>query len=183
MNRDQRSDSRNSGAKRFGRFAILVVCVLIGAMWVYAFVFASRESINQIKDEQWAKRSQFRCEQAATERTALTDFTRIDENDPSTLRQRADIVDRATETLERMINDIARDSPSDEKGQALVPMWISDYRQYIEDRRDYTAELRSGRLPTFSETKVDGVPISERIGKFARENKMRACQPPFDLVV
>jgi hypothetical protein len=96
---------------------------------------------------------------------------------------RADLVDKATDTLETMLNDIESDQPSTEKGLALVPKWIADYRLYIEDRRDYTAELRTGSLPTFSETLVDDVPVSERVGKFARENKMRACQPPFDLIL
>jgi hypothetical protein len=183
MNRTPAPRPTQTGLRRLARFAVITACVFIGAMWVYAFLFASRESINKINDAQWAQRSQVRCQQAATERTALTDFTRIDEKDASTLLQRAIIVDKATDTLEAMVSDIAKDTPSDAKGQALVPMWIADYRTYIEDRRDYTEDLRAGRLPTFAETKVDGVPISERIGKFARENKMRACQPPFDLVV
>ena len=169
--------------QRLGRLSILVACLLIGAMWVYAFVFASRESINNIHDDEWSARSQTRCEQAATERTALADMTRIDENDPRTLLMRADLVDKATDSLEQMVNEIEKDKPSTEKGLALVPKWIGDYRTYIQDRRDYANELRLGELTTFSEKLVDDVPVSERIGKFARENEMRACQPPFDLIL
>lgn len=172
-----------SRLRSLGRIAIIGACVLIGAMWVYAFVFASRESINRIYDDEWSARSQTRCEQAATERTALSDLTRIDENDPQTLLMRASLVDKATDSLEQMVNDLEKDPPSTEKGIALVPKWIADYRIYIEDRRDYANELRTGELTTFSETLVDDVPVSERIGKFARENEMRACQPPFDLIL
>jgi hypothetical protein len=180
---DKRPPKSSSSFQRIGRLIVVIACVLIGAMWLYAFVFASRESINRIYDDEWAARSQTRCEQAATQRTALANLTRIDENDPATLMVRADLVDKATDTLETMLNDIESDQPSTEKGLALVPKWIADYRLYIEDRRDYTAELRTGSLPTFSETLVDDVPVSERVGKFARENKMRACQPPFDLIL
>lgn len=174
---------RRTQLQRLGRLSILVACLLIGAMWVYAFVFASRESINRIYDDEWSARSQTRCEQAASERTALQDMTRIDENDPQTLMMRADLVDKATDSLERMVDAIEKDPPSTEKGVALVPKWIDDYRTYIQDRRDYANELRGGQLTTFSETLVDDVPVSERIGKFARENEMRACQPPFDLIL
>lgn len=177
------SPPSRTNLQRLGRLSILIACIFIGAMWVYAFVFASRESINKIYDDEWSARSQTRCEQSATERTALTDMTRIDEDDPQSLAIRADLVDRATDSIEEMVNDIEADKPSTEKGLALVPKWINDYRTYIEDRRDYANELRTGALPTFSETLVDEVPVSERLGKFARENEMRACQPPFDLIL
>jgi len=62
-----------------------------------------------------------------------------------------------------------------------VPEWISDYRTYIRDRRDYADTLRAGSIVEFSESIEEGVPISERLAKFARENEMRSCQPPRDL--
>lgn len=153
-------------------------------MWVYAFGFAPRESINRINDDEWKARSQARCLVAEDERFSLADNTEMDPTDQAALRKKADIVDKATDALERAIDDISSDKPSDAKGQALVPMWISDYRIYIQDRRDFAEELRTAdRRPYFSESEVEGVPISERIGKFARENDMKACQPPKDLSV
>ena len=62
-----------------------------------------------------------------------------------------------------------------------MPEWIADYRIYVKDRRDYTAGMRTGTLDEFSESIVEGIPITERLGKFARENHMPACQPPRDL--
>lgn len=153
-------------------------------MWLYAFVFAPRESINKIGDSSWQERSQQRCLLAQSERFALEDNTPMDPTDREALRRKADIVDKATDSLERAIDDIEVDVPSDEKGRAIVPLWISDYRTYIRDRRDFSRALRTAeRRPYFSESEVEGVPISERIGKFARENDMRACQPPKDLSV
>lgn len=153
-------------------------------MWVYAFGFASRESFNRIGDDAWKARSEARCLIAENERFALQDLGKMNANDTAALKKKADIVETATDSLERAINDIAMDSPTDAKGQELVPQWISDYRIYIQNRRQFIDKLRTASTrPFFSETEVEGVPISERIGKFARENDMRTCQPPLDLSV
>lgn len=170
--------------QKLARIVLTVICAGIFAMWVYAFGFAPRESINKIGDDAWKVRAEAHCQKAEDDRFALQDLTEMDPNDPAALRKKADIVDIATDSLEKAIDKIALDSPSDDKGKALVPKWISDYRQYIKNRRDFAETLRTAtRRPYFSETEVEGVPISERIGKFARENDMKTCQPPLDLSV
>lgn len=170
--------------KLFARIIITVACAAIFAMWVYAFGFASRESVNKIGDDAWKARSEAHCKMAEDTRFALQDLTAMDPNDPAALKKKADLVESATDSLEKAIDEIAADTPSDAKGKALVPMWIKDYRTYISDRRLFVDALRSStRRPYFAETEVEGVPISERIGKFARENAMKTCQPPLDLSV
>lgn len=170
--------------RRLARVVITVACAGILAMWIYAFVFASRESVNKIGDDAWKARAEAHCQVAEDERFALQDLTAMDPNDQTALKKKADIVEKATDSLERAIDKIAKDMPSDEKGKAIVPMWISDYRTYIENRRAFIETLRTAtRRPFFAETEVEGVPISERIGKFARENDMKTCQPPLDLSV
>ncbi|MEY4632936.1 MAG: hypothetical protein RLZ18_308 [Actinomycetota bacterium] len=168
----------------FARIVLTVVCALIAAMWVYAFGFAPRESINKIADEAWTARSEATCKVAEDARFKLQDLTEMNPNDASALQRKAVIIDKATDALEIAIDTIERDIPADAKGKAIVPDWIADYRIYIENRRAFAEKLRTAtRRPFFSETEVDGVPISERIGKFARENEMKACQPPLDLSV
>lgn len=170
--------------QRLARVVITVACAGILAMWIYAFGFASRESVNKIGDDAWKARAESHCQVAENERFALQDLTAMDPNDQTALKKKADIVEKATDSLERAIDKIAKDMPSDEKGKAIVPMWISDYRTYIENRRTFIETLRTAtRRPYFAETEVEGVPISERIGKFARENDMKTCQPPLDLSV
>jgi len=170
--------------QKIARVVITVACAGILAMWIYAFGFAPRESINKIGDDAWKARAEAHCQKAENERFALQDLTAMDPTDPQALKKKADLVEIATDSLERAINKIAVDMPSDEKGKALVPQWISDYRKYIQNRRDFIDALRTAtRRPYFSETEVEGVPISERIGKFARENDMKTCQPPLDLSV
>ena len=169
---------------RLARIVLTIACAGIFAMWVYAFGFASRESFNRIGDDAWKARSEARCLIAENERFDLQDLGKMNANDTAALKKKADIVETATDSLERAINDIAQDNPTDAKGQELVPQWISDYRIYIQNRRQFIDKLRTASTrPYFSETEVEGVPISERIGKFARENDMRTCQPPLDLSV
>ena len=94
----------------------------------------------------------------------------------------ADIVDRATDIIEQMLDDVVAGTPSDAKGQDLVPQWEADYRTYIADRRAFTADLRdSGENLPFYETQVSGIPISEKLEVFAADNKMATCAPPRDL--
>jgi hypothetical protein len=160
------------------------ICILIGAMWVYAFGFASRESVNRIGDESWMARSEARCLIAENDRFAMENLNRLDPTSRADLNKKADIVTIATDSLEAAIDDIEADVPSDPKGKAIVPEWIREYRIYLEDRRDFIEALRTAeRRPYFAETEIEGVPVSERIGKFARENDMRTCQPPLDLSV
>lgn len=105
-------------------------------------------------------------------------------DDVLALKAKAKLVDAATDALEEAINLIALDKPSDAKGQELVPEWIADYRTYITDRRAFAKALQKAvTRPYFAESEVDGVPISERISKFARENDMETCQTPYDLSV
>lgn len=168
----------------FVRLGLSVICGLIALMWVYAFIFAPRESINKIGDDAWKARSEAACKQAEDQRFSMQDLSPMSPTDVNALRKKADFVDKATDSLEAAINKIANDTPADAKGKAIVPAWIADYRVYIKDRRAFAVALRSDtRRPYFAETEVEGVPISERIGKFARENDMKACQPPLDLSV
>ena len=95
--------------------------------------------------------------------------------------QRAEIVDEATDTLERMLNSLEALPLTGEKGQAIIPLWIDEYRTYLGDRRNYTAQLReSGENLPFYET-ANQIPISERLATFAADNEMPACKPPLDL--
>lgn len=164
-----------------GRGALVVVCAGIAAMWVYGLGFSPKEAINKVRDPEWAPRAQMICQEAAAERDELAVLERIDETDQAQITRRADIIDKATDTIERAIDRIEAAPPTDDKGRAIVPQWIADYRSYIDDRRDYADDLRAGILVSFAETAVEGVPVSERLANFAQENRMTACVPPVDL--
>ena len=163
------------------RYVLIAVVVLFAAFWIWALFFASKESVNKIGDRAWATRAQGICEAAKAERMQLADLRRVDEEDRAMLAERGDIVDRATDIVERMLDDVTAVQPSDPKGQAIVPDWARDYRTYIEDRREFADDLRAGMNEPFAETAVDGIPISEKLTVFAGDNRMPDCGPPVDL--
>ena len=166
---------------KFWRIVIVAAVVGLAAFWVYALFFASKEAINKIDDREWAERAESICEVAQEERSELVDERVLDADDPAMLAERASIVDRATEIVESMLDDVVAVTPSDDKGAAIVPQWETDYRTYLEDRRTFTERLQAGENVPFTETAVDGIPISEKLEQFASDNEMPSCAPPRDL--
>jgi hypothetical protein len=164
------------------RIALVVGLVCFAAFWTWALFFASKEPINRIGDRAWAARAEAICVTADRERLALADFRTMENADAALVDERADIVDHATDILEQMLDDVVAQTPTDAKGQDLVPQWEADYRTYIADRRAFTADLRqSGENLPFYETEVSGIPISEKLEVFAADNRMATCAPPRDL--
>lgn len=172
----------SSSRRLIGRVALVVGLTAFAAFWIWALFFASKEAVNRIDDESWAARAEQICVAATEQRIALADFREIGEPTPALIRERADIVDRATDILEQMLDDVVAQPPADEKGLDLVPQWEAEYRTYIGDRRQFTADLRaSGENLAFYETEASGLPISERLETFAADNDMASCAPPRDL--
>jgi hypothetical protein len=163
------------------RIAVLTVVVAFAAFWTWALFFASKEAVNRIGDVEWAERAEAVCQDWNERRLELADYRQIREGGADLIRERADIIDRATDMIESMIAEVNAVRPSDEKGRAIVPLWTDEYTTYIEDRRRYAAELRAtgDNLP-FYET-MSEVPLSERLETFAGDNRMDACAPPRDL--
>ncbi len=160
---------------------LAVVCALIAAMWVYAFGFASKEAINKVGDRAWAERGERICADARQQLIDLAVFEYVDTPTADDMRRRAELVTRSTDILHTMIDDVVAVLPTDGKGRDIVPLWYEDYRTYLDDRRDYAANLTSGDNAPFAESQVDGIPISEKLETFASDNEMDSCAPPHDL--
>ena len=174
---------RSSPVRRLlARAAISVIVIGFATFWIWALFFASKDAVNKIDDRAWAVRAEEICAVANAERLELSDYRSIVDVTPELIRERADIVDRATDVVERMIDDVTAVQPTDEKGQGIVPLWRDEYREYIAQRRAYADQLReSGENLAFYEPGVDGLPISERLETFAGDNDMPSCAPPRDL--
>lgn len=162
---------------------VLIALAAIGfvVFWVWALFFASKESVNRIDDRAWAERGQEICAAANLERDQLADYRRIDFDDPEMLRERADIIERSTDVVERMVDELVAVRPADAKGREIVPEWEADYRVFVQNRRDYAQLVRGGANEPFRQAERQGVPISERISRFAVDNDMPACVAPRDL--
>jgi len=195
MNYDQRvsKSEKSVQIKAKSKFQIITNSLLKGvvalsilgllAMWIYAFGFASKESVNKIGDTVWTQNAESICKKAADKRMQLVDTRQISDAGPDALLERSKIVDLATDTLEEALKSIAQLQVIDEKGKAIVPLWLLDYQQLVKDRREYASMLRSGINKPFSETMVDGLPISEKISTFAADNRMSSCKAPMDLSI
>lgn len=165
------------------RFVIGICIVGLLVMWIYAFGFASKESVNKIGDQKWTARAEEICKKAEEQRLALVDLRQISDAGVNALTERAAIIDEATDTLDNAVKEISAISPIDEKGKAIVPLWIADYKTLIQDRRDYANQLRTGVNASFSESMFEGLPISEKISTFAADNRMTSCKVPMDLSI
>jgi hypothetical protein len=152
------------------------------AFWTWALFFASKEPINAIGDDAWTSRAEQICVAADEERLALADFREMQDATPELVRERADIVDAATDVIERMLDDVVSVTPASTKGQDLIPQWEADYRAYIDSRRVFAADLRTtGENTAFFEPEANGIPVSEKLEVFAADNEMASCAPPRDL--
>jgi len=165
-------------AKRSG---LTMVIIAMLAMWIYGFFFSPRESINKIGDQEWSANAELVCKQAKLDLFELADYRLITSSED--LIERAKLVSEANLILKAMVDNIALRIPTDEKGQAIVPLWLADYNTHLLDRDAYAKQLAEGQNLPFAETQIDGLPISEKIATFANDNRMPACAPPRDLSV
>ena len=100
------------------------------------------------------------------------------------MQQRADIVDRATDILETMLDDIMAIPVDNDRDRQLLDVFDENYRIVIDDRRRYTASLRAGDLVPYTETVVAGGPVSNVVLDFTagvKGNDVPACSPPGEL--
>lgn len=163
----------------------LVVLAVLGmfAMWTYALAFSPRESINRVYDDAWSQRAAAVCAEARSDRETLADYRTIDDVGPEALSVRADLVERASAILERMVDELEDLPRATAKADALVPMWIADWRIHLADRAAYVALLRAGDNRPFRETRGDRIPLSEKIATFSADNLVPNCAPPRDLAL
>ena len=157
----------------------LLVRILLGlgaaafiAFWVWALFLIDKTSVNKIDDRAWAARGEEIC---APVKTALRE---LDLKASPDIARRAELVQQSTDMLSGMLDDLEAVRPTDDKGRAIVPDWIRDYRILLTNRYEYAAQLKAGDDGPFFETAVEGVPITERLGTFAGDNEMPSCAPP-----
>ena len=169
--------------RRWVRVLLAVVCALIAAMWVYAFVFAPKQGVYLVTDKGWRTSAAQICTAANDERLALADTSDGYIVNPTReqMIERADIVDRATVIVERMVNDVVALPLSGAEDRERVAIFAKYYRQIIDDRRAYTARLRKFQLEPYRETVVGGGPVTNVVIDFTTGNGIPQCMPPGEL--
>ena len=170
----------------FVRIALILVCVALAAMWVYYFVFASDTGVYQLQDTSWREKASPICVAAQAQRGELVDTAGgyISNPTPEQMRQRADIVDQATDIIEQMLNDIVAVPVNNDDDRLRLATFEENYRIVIADRRRYSATLRELKLQPYNETIVGGGPVSNVVFDFTagvKGNEVPECSPPDDL--
>lgn len=170
------------------RAILVLICALIAAMWIYAFVFAPKEGVYFVTDKAWRTSADQICATVEQQRLALADTAQGYISDPTheQMTQRADIVDRATDLLDGMVDELealplpgSDDQPS--KDRERVTIFVKYYRQILDDRRAYTARLRAFDGGPYRESLVNGSPVTNTVTDFTTGNAIPHCAPPGEL--
>jgi hypothetical protein len=170
-------------SRRWVRAILVVVCALIAAMWVYAFVFAPKTGVYFVTDKAWRASADQLCQTAEQQRAALADTTQgyISDPTPAQMTQRADIVDRATDTLDNMLDGIEALPLTGTDDRQRVAVFVKYYRQILDDRRAYTGRLRVFDSGPYRESLVNASPVTNTVIDFTTGNAMPHCMPPGEL--
>lgn len=164
----------------------MLCCAVVASMWIYYFFFATDEGVYQLQDKSWRVAAEQVCSAASAEREALTDTSDgyIANPTDEQMVQRADIVDKATDILERMLDDLVAIPVDNEDDATRVEFFAENYRIVLADRRRYTASLRRFELVPYSETVVGGGPVTNVVLDFTagvKGNDVPECSPPGEL--
>ncbi len=167
----------------FTKLVLVVICLALLAMWVYAFGFAPKKAAYRVDDAAWRSRAQDICARYETERLKLVDTEAgyIAEPTETQMIERADIVDAATDIMAASLAEVTAVLPASERDRSLVAQYRGYYDTLLADRRRYTAQLRQLVVRPYTETVVDRSPVTNVITDFAIVNEMRACTPPGEL--
>jgi hypothetical protein len=169
--------------RRWVRAVLVLICALIAAMWVYAFGFASKTGVYFVSEKAWRTSAERICTDATQRRLALVDTSQGYIANPTheQMTQRADIVDKATATLDQMIDDLEALPLASSNDRLRVGTFVKYYREIITDRRAYTARLRAFELAPYRETLVNGSPVTNTVIDFTTGNAIPHCMPPGEL--
>jgi hypothetical protein len=168
------------------KLLLITLSLLVLAPWAYLWFFASDKGVYQLDDANWRVQAKPVCEAAQAERGTLVNKTggRITNPTREQMTQRADIVDKATTIIDKMVTDIVAIPVATDRDRELLRIFEENYRIVIKDRLRYTASLRAGNPVQFSETVVAGGPVSMVVADFTagvKGNDVPACSPPDEL--
>lgn len=169
---------RSSRLRRAGVLAVVASFVGIWGYVLYLSVFEGRaEPRDRLDDTAWTEAAEETC---ATTRADLARLPYASEVD--SLAERADLLDAATDELEVMVRRLdGLFPPSDAEEARAVERWLADYREYLQNRRDYADRFRRGLDEPFRVTDRGGFQIDVLVDDFAHVNYMESCETPDDV--
>ena len=159
-----------------GRIAIATWIAIIVGFWIYAFFFAPKGSPDILHDKSFAPPAESRCARALTVIHELPNASTA-----KTAIERADTIDRANQELRDMLATISQQPTGDAHDTNLINLWLTDWRQYVVDRSDFSTALRKNPGATFGVSARNGQQITKAMDAFADRNKMPSCATPDDV--
>lgn len=161
--------------------------------WAWAFSpWARTENPARLDDRDFAQWADQRCAQAQTAIAALPTARQA-----ASRADRADQVDRGTEEVESLVDDLRMRAQASLSGStdgdgppdaALVGDWLADWDVYVSDRRSHSDRLRTADEDTPDRDlrfllvdMTEGSTYTERMDGFSRLNNMDNCQVPGDV--
>jgi hypothetical protein len=158
------------------RVAIAIVIAGLVLMWVLAFAGVGKPK-RPLDDVAWTERAQKLCQGVMEDIEALPKA-----HTSATPAARAVVVDRGSDLLAGMVDELWRTAPKDPHDGPYVRRWIGEWRTYLGDRRDFSAALRTeGAKARFEVTAEGGAQITVNMDGFATANHMSSCSAPDDV--
>jgi hypothetical protein len=162
-----------------GRIGAAVAVVAMVAMWGYVLYLAfgpgRQPPPDRLDDPTFAQGAEQVCAAALDDVAALPRAVQAE-----TAGERAEIVDRANDRFDQMLDDLEPMVPPGEDGE-LVEAWLADWRTYLGDREAYADALRTDPEARLFVTAKDREQITEYLDAFAADNHMPACGTPIDV--
>jgi hypothetical protein len=160
-----------------GRLAVVSVVLGLTGMWIYA-LWGYSGVPGKMEDLSFSRTANPICQQTRDSIDTLPKaHTTPDHN------VRAGVVDQATDQLTTMVDELERHVPAGQPEHDMIVAWLGDWRTYLNDRREYSVELRKDPMTRFAVTQSDRdkSQVTGALDRFARINEMAACKIPDDL--
>jgi hypothetical protein len=172
--------------RRWLRWMLGAVCVVIAGMWAYVFLFrptTAYDDVYLMTTPGWSDQAKAICDDANARRVALRDMGdgMITDPTPAQMVERADLVDRATDIVEKMVDDVVAIPVTSPEDTGRIQTFQKFYDVVIGDRRTYAASLRSLELVPYRESEAAGGPVSNVVTDFTSANGIPRCAPPGEL--
>lgn len=167
------------GLRRLGVLAVVLSFVGVWGYVLYLTFFEGRADLrDHLDDTEWVATAEATCAPTATAIEGLPLASELDSFD-----ERAEVLDTATERLERMVRELQALAPPSEADEArAVERWLVDWEAYNQDRREYADRFRAGEDEPFRVTDRGGYQIDVLIDDFAiKANDMPSCATPDDV--
>lgn len=165
---------------QMSRWAVVgaLAMMITFAVWAYAYSgLADRPAPDVLQDPTFAAEAEPVCAAAMDRFDSLPGALDAADN-----AERSVQVVNSTEVLVAMVDELDTLVAGPTGDRQMLEGWLGDWRTYIADRYRYAEAVAEDPRAPFLVTDIDGPEaLEKRIKRFAEENKMGSCSPPWDI--